>query len=394
MRIGIYTEIYKPVTNGVVVSVESFRKQLESLGHEVFVFTPAFQSYNDPHVLTFASLPLPTNSPYRLTTPFRNFDHLPRLDVVHAQSLFMTGWLALMHARTKGLPLVFTYHTRLADYSHYVPVLPDPMAKKMLINSSRRYCNRADRVVVPSSPIRELLRSYGVKTPMDVVPTPAALPPPAPDARQQIRARYGIESDRITLLNVGRLAHEKSVDVLLDAFARLPARRPHLLLVGDGPMREALEAQANELGVRADVSFVGMVERREIAAYYAASDLFVFTSSTETQGLVLDEALQMSLPVVAIAAGGVIDALQSKGTLAVRCGVQREAQVAALTKVLKGLLTEPSRLAALREEVRNSGLHVPSGAELLVRVYERAQAEFVPRLFSRRRPGVRPSSRV
>lgn len=308
MRIGIYTEIYKPVLNGVVVSVESFREQLQARGHEVFVFTPAYMRYTDPHVLTFHSLPLPTRMPYRLATPFLMDGKVPDLDVIHAQTPFMTGLMAWNHARRAGVPLVFTYHTRLVDYHHYLPFSP-ALSRSFLVWVSRTFGNLADRVIVPTPPIQALLEAYGVKTPIDVVPTGVRIQPSAADACTAVRDRLGIPSHHRVLLYVGRLAHEKNLGMLVEAFIQAGVPDTHLLLVGDGPLRESLEALVTHRGMEGFVHLPGPVPHRDIADWYGAADLFVFPSLTETQGLVVEEALQVGLPTVAVGAGGVIDAV-------------------------------------------------------------------------------------
>lgn len=308
MRIGIYTEIYQPVLNGVVISVESFREQLRARGHEVYIFTPSYMQYADPSVLPFHSLPLPTRTPYRLATPFLKQGKIPRLDLIHAQTPFMTGLMAWKHARRANIPLVFTYHTRLVDYYHYLPFSP-PLSKGFLVWVSRTFGNMADRVVVPATPIKALLESYGVHTPIDVVPTDVRLRPAPVEEGVRVRAALGIPPGHRVLLYVGRLAREKNLGLLLDAYAQARTPDTHFVLVGDGPSREWLQRQVEERGLTATTHLVGAVEHAEIPAWYRAADLFVFSSLTETQGLVVEEALQLGVPVLAVEAGGVIDAI-------------------------------------------------------------------------------------
>lgn len=377
MRIGIYTEIYKPVLNGVVVSIETFREQLEALGHEVYIFAPAYMAYADPNVLAFHSLPLPTQTRYRLATPFRMRAAVPELDIIHAQCPFMTGLLALNHARRIDVPLIFTYHTRLVDYSHYVPVAPS-ISKSLLVWVSRTYSNMADRVVVPAAPIKALLESYGVQVPIDVVPTDVRLRPAEPSAGAAIRARLGLDARQRLLLNVGRLAREKNLDMLLEAFAAARSSDTHLVLVGEGPLRTALEARAAKLQIQEAVTFVGAVERDAIAEWYRAADLFVFTSLTETQGLVVDEALQLGVPVLAVAAGGVVDVLDRwpGGRMVCAAGdvnTLRERY----SQALRALLGDAVALHGLRQEAASNvraGFDGQSTRHLL-RTYETAIAE-------------------
>lgn len=381
MRIGIYTEIYKPVLNGVVVSVEAFRQGLTALGHEVWIFTPAFMRYPDDRVVTFHSCPIPTGGPYRLTLPFLSGRRpLPRLDVIHAQSPFMTGLLAWRHARRHAIPLIFTYHTRLVDYSHYVP-LPNLMVRRFLVQVSRLYGNLADRVLAPSEPIRQLLHSYHVETPIDVLPSPVRLAPIDRARVTEIRSRAGLDADDVLLLNVGRLAREKNLETLLEIFSRLRQRFPSrlkLAVVGDGPQEQALRSRAEALGCGDAVIFAGRIERSDIPAWYAAANLFVFTSLTETQGLVLEEALQVGLPVVAFAEGGVVDVLsRAPGTLAVTTEGSPAAQVERFTAALMRLLENPGEMQAFKLAARAGICRDPNDLESSRRLLAIYQAAIV-----------------
>lgn len=374
MKIGIYTEIYKPVLNGVVVSVDSFREQLRARGHEVYIFTPSYMRYLDPYVLPFHSLPLPTRTPYRLATPFLVEGRVPELDVIHAQTPFMTGLMAFTHARRADLPLVFTYHTRLVDYHHYLPLSPS-LSKDFLVWVSRTFSNMADRVIVPAAPIKTLLESYGVRTPIDVVPTDVRLRPAPPEEGARVRAALGIPADHRVLLYVGRLAREKNLGLLLDAYARARTPDTHFVLVGDGPSREWLARQIEEQGLGETIHLAGAVDHGDIPAWYRAADLFVFASLTETQGLVIEEALQLGVPTLAVGAGGVIDAAGrwAGGRLiepSEDAAVLTERFSDALHDVLGGGALAALRLAA-ESNLRGHGSDDPSTSRL-ISVYEAA----------------------
>lgn len=374
MRIGIYTEIYKPVLNGVVVSVDSFREQLRARGHEVYIFTPSYMRYSDPFVLSFHSLPLPTRTPYRLATPILEQGSVPELDVIHAQTPFMMGLMAWTHARRAGIPLVFTYHTRLVDYHHYLPVSPT-LSKEFLVWVSRTFSNMANRVIVPTAPIKTLLESYGVRAPIDVVPTEVRLHPAPAAEGARVRAALGISAHHRVLLYVGRLAREKNLGLLLDAYTKARTPDTHFVLVGDGPSRDWLARQIEARGLGETTHLAGAVDHGDISAWYRAADLFVFSSLTETQGLVIEEALQLGLPTLAVGAGGVIDAV---GRWAGGRLVEPTADAAVLTErfadALRDVL-EGGTLAALRRAAE-SNLHGPGiddpGTSRLIRVYESA----------------------
>ncbi|HEY4000282.1 MAG TPA: glycosyltransferase [Candidatus Xenobia bacterium] len=380
MRIGIFTECYRPITNGVVVSVETFRRELQAQGHEVWLFTPDYEAYSDPRIIPLRSIGLPARTAYRAATPFMRRQPPPTLDVIHAHSPFSTGLLARSWARRYGAPLVFTYHTRLEDYAHYLPV-PLTWGRRAMVWASRSYCNITDMVLTPTAEIQRLLQGYGVIRPIEVLPTAIALPGLEGVDRSWLRRRLGWD-DRRVLLTVGRLAPEKNVSFLVDTFAHIWRAHPEtaLVVVGDGPDKTRLEEQARRLGLSDAIKFTGMVDRQEITRYYAGADLFVFASVTETQGLVVGEALQAGTPVVAVGVGGVLDALRGcPGSLLCAPHVED------LASRVNRLLAEPQALDALRRQTGLAGAAPGPSARRLVELYEGL-------LSSLRAPGVNSRS--
>lgn len=351
MRIGIFTECYKPITNGVVVSVESFRQELAARGHEVWVFTPDYQSYADERVIPLRSIGLPARTLYRCATPWMRRPAPPHLDIVHAHSPFSTGLLARTLSRRYQSPLVFTYHTRLEDYAHYLP-LPRALARRTLVWASRVYCNWTDMVLTPTPEIQRLLLGYGVSSRIEVLPTGIHLEGLERADGGRLRQRFGISAHARILLTVGRLAPEKNLPFLLQAFQAVHAAHPStvLVVVGDGPDKPQLVRMVQSLGLEGAVHFAGMVERADIVHYYRGAELFVFASVTETQGLVVGEALQAGTPVVAVAAGGVADALRD-----IPGSVTCAPRVAEFSRLLQDVLADGPKLAQLRQGAAQLG---------------------------------------
>lgn len=320
LRIGFFTEVHRPVVNGVVASVEGLAQGLRSRGHEVYCFAPKMPGDNGESDVFFRmpSLPLPTRTPYRLTLPLvgrRSVRSvIKRLHLVHVHSPFVTGWMGLRYARRYGMPVVYTYHTQLEAYTHYVPF--DPTATRFATETlTRTFGNSVDAVVVPTNAMLNHLRELGVNTRIVVVPSGIDVAHFESGRRDEVlRARIGGESGSVALF-VGRLAKEKSLDVLLHAVARAKRDDLTLVMAGDGPAREELEALAAALGITARVRFLGAVERAQLPDLYASADAFVFPSTSETQGLVLAEALAAGLPVIAADAPQNRDVLVSAGRL-------------------------------------------------------------------------------
>lgn len=320
MRAGFFTEVYHPIVNGIVASVDGLACGLRSLGHEVYCFAPRVPGYEerDEPVFRMPSLPLPVSAPYRLTLPLvsRRNRHaiINRLDILHAHSPFVTGWMAVRYARRLRVPLVYTYHTQLEEYAHYVP-FEEHATRRAASSLTRGFANLADAVIVPTASMRDHLVDLGVTVRVEVIPSGIDLTQFSSGTRSgQLRSSLGVRSGERMLLFVSRLAREKNVDLLIEALraCTVPA---HLVIAGEGPERGALEARAIEYGLRDRVKFLGAVERRSLPDLYASADAFVFPSVTETQGLVLVEALAAGALVIAADAPPVREVLDGAGRL-------------------------------------------------------------------------------
>ncbi len=316
MKIGIFTDSYKPYTSGVVTSICTFREELEKLGHQIYIFAPSYPGYseNEDGVYRYYSVPSPTNPDYTLAIPiFPGMNSLLKrldLDIIHVHSPFTMGRVGLHYARRYDIPIVFTYHTLYDQYVHYVPVAQD-LARDVTIKYSKNFCNQCDHIVVPSREVETILTELNIKTPRSVIPTGVPLEKFNQGDRQWLRKHYDIPEENRILLFVGRLTKEKNLDFLLDAFNQIHRQTPDtsLVLTAQGPMEEQLKKQAQELGLNLeqDVIFTGALPFDTLVNVYYSADLFVFSSVTETQGLVLIEAMAAGLPVVAVRAYGVQD---------------------------------------------------------------------------------------
>ncbi len=318
MRVGFFTECYKPIVNGVVVSIDSLRDGLLARGVDVTMIAPHFPHFvDDEHdVVRIPSLPLPTQTPYRLCVPYLNADdrrHLRGIDLVHAHSPFVTGWMGASYARRHRVPLVFTYHTRLDAYAHYAP-FDRGATERAMVELTRRYANGADAVIVPTRAMERRLRELGVQAPISIVPSAIDVARFAGGQRSAlVRARLGGADGAPLALIVSRLGVEKNLELALDALPHAPELR--LAVVGEGPHRGALEERVRRSGVADRVCFVGELARDHLPDVYASVDAFVFPSTTDTQGLVLAEALAAGLPVVAARSEASADVLGGSGRL-------------------------------------------------------------------------------
>lgn len=316
MKIGIFSDSYKPYTSGVVTSIVTFKEELSKLGHEIFVFAPSYPNFEEQEeqVYRFYSLPAPTNHDFSLAVPvYPGINMLVKklgLDIIHVHSPFTMGRVGSHYARKYRLPLVFTYHTLYDQYVHYVP-LAHELAREVAIKYSVNFCNHCNHVVVPSREVKDILNTYEIKTSLSVIPTGVAVHKFQNGQKDWLQKNYHIPEGNKVLLFVGRLTREKNLEFLIQAFHALKATMPHttLVLTAQGPLEHDLKKLVLELGLslQEDVIFTGALPFETLVNVYTSADLFVFSSLTETQGLVLIEAMASGIPVVAVAANGVQD---------------------------------------------------------------------------------------
>jgi 1,2-diacylglycerol 3-alpha-glucosyltransferase len=265
------SDVYFPRVNGVSTSIQTFRRQLAALGHEVVLIAPEYGApqSDERDVVRVPSRYLVLDPEDRMMQAKQVRKLVPALrersfDLMHIQTPFVAHYTGMVLADQLGLPRVETYHTFFEEYLfHYVPFVPRGWMRALARRFSRTQCNSLDAVVVPSHPMQAVLREYGVTVPLEVIPTGLELQSLAGGDGQAFRRRHGIESDRPTLVHVGRVAFEKNIDFLLRMLVRVRERVPEVLLVicGEGPSLTHLQRLATRLGVAGNVLFVGYLDR-------------------------------------------------------------------------------------------------------------------------------------
>lgn len=358
MNVLMISDVYFPRINGVSTSIETFRHELERLGTRSTLIAPEYPrendtpaQANDAGIVRIPSryLPLdPEDRVMKLSEIKRWLADVPQghYDIVHIQTPFLAHYAGLQIARKLGIPALATYHTYFEEYlHHYVPIAPRSWMRALARGFSRSQCNALNAVVVPSSAMKATLTDYGVSAPLHVLPTGL------PDDRfsggdgKIFRAHYGIPPERPLLLFVGRVAFEKNIGFLIDVVERVRAEIPEVLLLvtGEGPALDSLRRDTQARGLGDNVRYLGYLDRnRELADCYRAADLFVFASRTETQGLVLLEAMALGTPVVALSAMGTRDILEQAQ------GAQiAQDDVADFAAKIVALLHDPVRRSAM-----------------------------------------------
>jgi 1,2-diacylglycerol 3-alpha-glucosyltransferase len=313
LRVLFISDVYFPRVNGVSTSIRTFRGDLAAAGVETTLVVPEYgkpADDEDPDIVRVPSAGVPGDPEDRrmrwsaLKWALRALPE-DEIDLVHIHTPFVAHYAGVWFARRIGVPCVATYHTFFEEYlHHYVPVLPRSVGRFVAKHFTNSQCRDVSGLIAPSDPMREVLQAYGVTTPIHVLPT--GLPEDRFRAGEGARFRKlaGLPEDRPLVTYVGRVAHEKNIEFLVKVFARVRMEIPNALFViaGEGPARESLRQLVARMGLADDVRFVGYLDRNTtLLDCYAAADVFVFASRTETQGLVLLEAMAQGTPVVSTA---------------------------------------------------------------------------------------------
>jgi len=385
MRVLFVSDVYFPRVNGVSTSIRTFRGDLAREGVETVLVAPEYPGApadTESAIIRVPSGGVPLDPEDRrfhsgALKRVLNAELAARIDLVHIHTPFIAHYAAARFARQYGLPLVATYNTFFEDYlHHYVPVLPRMIGRFLARHFTRSQCDDVAALISPSAPMRDALLAYGVTTPIEVLPTGLPADSYVRGDGERFRRRFELPPDRPLLLYVGRVAYEKNIDFLLRMFVRLRTQRPDAMFViaGEGPARDSLIRLARTLGVESAVRFIGYLDRAtELPDCYAAGDAFVFASRTETQGLVLLEAMAQGTPVVSTAELG------TRSILTPGCGAfvvaEDEGEFASAVAQALALAKDDPRRAQLRA-------HAESWASLamarrLLSFYERVKAGVV-----------------
>jgi glycosyltransferase involved in cell wall biosynthesis len=363
MHILMISDVYFPRINGVSTSIQTFREGLNGEKVNVTLIAPDYNnaeneglSEDEASIMRLPARTIPFDPEDRLM----HGKHLRRLeqtledqhfDLIHIQTPFAAHYTGLRLAKHRKIPCIATYHTHFEEYfHHYLPVMPRPVARGITRRLARSQCNALDAIIVPSSAMHEALRTYGVTKPLHILPTGIPLAQFSPPQDSGFRARHGLPANRPLALFVGRVAHEKNLHFLLDAMRHALTLNPQIALViaGEGPALASLKKATTQHGMDKDVFFLGYLDRKqELPLCYIAADLFVFPSVTETQGLVLLEAMAAGLPVLGIPAMGAADILKPQ-----QGAVCAPHEAKGFGKLMAELLADTNRLAKLSTDGR------------------------------------------
>ncbi|MDW3095871.1 MAG: glycosyltransferase [Gammaproteobacteria bacterium] len=320
MNILIISDVYFPRINGVSTSIQTFKTEFEKAGHKVTLIAPEYtgNDHQDDSLIRIASRSIPYDPEDRMMKSGEIRRLIPKLDaynfdIVHIQTPFVAHYSGIRIAKALRIPCVITYHTLFEEYLyHYIPVVPKSILKYFARRFSSSQCNQAHGVIAPSSIIVELLKDYGVNNNIKIIPTGIKSKKFEYGDGNKFKTSFNIPNNKPTLLNVSRVAFEKNIGLLLEVLKKVKQHFPEIMLIiaGEGPAKNAYMQQAKSLGLEDNTVFVGYLDRdSELIDCYHSADIFVFSSTTETQGLVLLESMAAGTPVISVAAMGTKDIL-------------------------------------------------------------------------------------
>ncbi len=319
MKIGIFTNNYLPNPYGVSTSVDGFYRGLQSAGHEVSVFAPHWPQDEEcasPGVYRYPSIAVPTKVPFSLALPYApEIDKIieeKSFDLIHTQHPNILGGQARRWAQKKKVPLIFTWHSRYDHYTHYASLIPQNIASRWIMHNAQSFATLADHIIFPTQSAADLYRGDMDEQKISIVPSGVdedLFRDPDPE---QIRTYYNIPAGVRLLVTVSRLTQEKNVLFLARSVRRFLRAHDdvYFLICGDGDLRNDMEALFDEGDLMHRVIFTGELSRSSVKNYLAASDVFVYASTTETQGTIVTEAMYSGVPIVAVRSSGVRDVVE------------------------------------------------------------------------------------
>ncbi|MCL5986237.1 MAG: glycosyltransferase [Actinobacteria bacterium] len=320
MKIGIFTNNYKPLISGITTSISLSMAELRKNGHEVFIFAPDYPDYidDDPCIFRYPSISTYLHPNFRIPISFspqvdRKIKDIG-IEIVHSQHPFALGPHGYHLGRRSGIPIVFTYNSIYENFSHNVP-LPKPIVDWYSINQSINFSNKCDLVIVPTQAVADLIKMRGVKKPVKVISSGIDFSYIERADPKRVLEKYPQLTGKNILLYIGRTSAEKGVDFLVRVFSKVAEKKDdvYFLVVGS-PETAEIPKMVIELGLTDRVIMADDVSYEEVFDYYLAADIFIFASYGETQGLVLTESLSTGLPIVAVKAIGVNEVIDDNIT--------------------------------------------------------------------------------
>jgi glycosyltransferase involved in cell wall biosynthesis len=356
MHIGMMADVYKPHISGITNYISLNKEYLEAAGHQVFVFTFGDEDHEDTedNVIRSPGLPI-LDTGYYLSLNYSSQARslIRTMDVVHIHHPFVSGSLVIGYCRPRGIPIIFTNHTRYDLYAHaYLPGMPDVVGATALQAYLPVFCRSCDLVIAPSAGMRDVMFRYGVESPVEVVPNGVDLKPFNQPYQPLDRTEFGFSPEDVVLTYVGRMGPEKNLPFLLRSFAGTAEAYENvkLMLIGGGKEVDNLKDRSRHMGIQELVKFIGMVPYDQVPRYLFMADAFVTASVTEVHPLSIIEAMAAGLPVLGIQSPGIGDTIQNGET----GFLVREEDLAGFTAKLVRLVVNHDERKAMGQQARQA----------------------------------------
>jgi 1,2-diacylglycerol 3-alpha-glucosyltransferase len=381
MKILMLTNTYLPHVGGVARSVSTYEAEFRRRGHDVRIVAPQFDNVaeSEKYVLRLPAIQHFNGSDFsvRIPQPGLIADYADRFqpEILHSHHPFLLGDSALRIAWARRLPLVFTYHTMYEQYTHYVPLNSDAL-QRFVIQMTRDYCNLCTHVIAPSESVATMLRERGVTTPISPIPTGIDVERFAGGNGNRSRERYGIDERAFVVGHVGRLAAEKNLAFLARSVGQFLNQRADavFLVVGSGEAAEEMQNTIMEVARPHQVAMAGCLTGQDLADAYCAMDVFTFSSQSETQGMVLAEAMAAGVPAIALDAPGAREIVRNSNGILLAANVTEDQFANALAE----MANDGQRLQQMRTAAQQTAneFSVSRCADGVLSVYEDLASHF------------------
>lgn len=399
LKILMLTNTYAPIVGGLEKSIQAFSAEFRRRGHQVVVVAPAFEGApkREAHTVRLPAIQKFNGTDFSVNVPIPGqlsllMERL-RPDILHAHHPFLVGDLALRLAGQYRLPLIFTHHTLFEQYQNFP--LQNEIVKRFVVELATGYGNLCDQVIAPSESVRDLLKKKGVTRPITVIPTgvnPAFLSRWHPS---MIRKKFGIPKEAFVVGHIGRLSPEKNLEFLASSVAQFLKQEPraHFLLVGKGPSAKFVKKVLAQEGVAKRAHLAGVLGGKDLMSAYQAMDVFAFASQSETQGMVVAEAMASGVPVVAVDAPGVRDVVRDQWNGRLLPAQNQDTFAEALGWIMK--LSSAGR-RRMRAEARKTAAEfsLPLCATRMLEVYRRVRRRTDEPIQSGERPWLSIMGRI
>jgi len=308
MRIGFFTNNYLPRPSGVAHAIENARLELEKLGHDVFVFAPRYSKKDKENEKLFRYRSIRTHKklgplssiPFPHSAKIKKLINELGLDIIHSHHPYLLGKTAQKYAQELEIPLVSTLHTAYHQYSGQLLEGLGDLVDDLVLEVLFKYIRKCNALIVSTNEFRKKFSVDPESPHIHVLPSGIDVNRFSKKNRDKAKKKLKFKNSDIVLLTVARLSYEKNVDFIIEVFSKLARinENVRLIIVGGGPQKLKLQSLAKSLGVKDKINFTGKAPYSKLHWYYGASDLFLYASSIDAQGLVLCEAMASGLPIL------------------------------------------------------------------------------------------------